>query len=1210
MSVELHFMVLGPSGAGKTTLLSCMNKSLTAVLSGVSFQSNFGGVNLLEEAYKKLEDEANSSPLEFGTAIAGNEEYRDYHFTISGKNGEKIQVNFCDFPGGWLDPQDNPENYRKIVDIAKKSDVIMAVINMPYVRSYNGDYIGRAKIDEIQKIISQSVSNDKDKLILLVPMKCEAYINDPAKIKADIRRLFSEAVELASGNNRIALGIVPVQTIGNAKFSMFRRDPKDDSKITGEVFRKQANSKFSPQNVDQPLRFALSFFLSHYDLPQDLKDVLIKIQKDMKLSEFDIVSGKGLINGEGITKHIPLIKPEPVEPVKPVDPVDKKNKKKEPKQGNKYKIALLGASGVGKTVFLGSYFNLVSLNAKGKYSIEAKTQKAVQRITDLVKMLIRDKRKPLPNSERIDFSFYVSKLDMDVEMQDIQGGSVADMDAWDRDKIMDDMERADGALFFISGEDLVKNPEQTWSDNMVFSTAISVLRTGKIADIPITFIITKGDTIPEVSLEELKKRIAVLIKKATTSSEAVGFIERKFFKKGQRVKVYKTESIGKWPSVDELPADYEPKNVIEPMDELITEMYAARHEPKKTKGKLAVGCLLIAAVVVEAVLFVWDQYSWSKAQENIERALRTADYPAVQKILEDFKSPSLVLPFFRTDRKVNEGYAKYEAALYSLVQADISAINESALPPMTQDLKNTIKRVKDYLDVKNFASIAPAHYEHVNSKKWYFNLVELFNYDVNNAVSSPDELMGIIRQCLDQNTPVSWQSGVNGKIEGLVRAWCKVLPVDVQPEVLEGYISAADSLINNPRLSERVKNNLEAQKITWRESRDDRWLKIADDWIRDAGLEKEKAVKTLEQRLKDSPSQVVTERVRKVLTEYYLELVIQWLSTYKQDTDVPRLKALMNNYPSMTDEAKKKLSDGIQELDRFRLEKAASLLARSRSLEELSKEATKLGADMNSEIIRRVVVSTTEALMKDQIAQIRNDITGYIRDERFGDGRKKITESCNLLRNSIRPLIASNSEQNNVILEAVQKFEDSLMREVRAANLDACRQEFNRNRDTVTPGDITACVDSLNDFLRIWPNSEDAETVKKVLNFLTTIQNGVQGRLFIVRGDFKAKDLLRDTPDVYVTVSQGSQGIYRTNTQVDAAKPSFGDVINYTWKINNPPLTFAVYDEEIMGKDRELLIQRVYVTGFFGYKYLSATLASDGCTLTIRFDADIPSCPW
>ena len=48
MSVnDLNFTVLGPSGSGKTTLLSCMNKSLSEVLSGVSLQNGGGGMSFL-----------------------------------------------------------------------------------------------------------------------------------------------------------------------------------------------------------------------------------------------------------------------------------------------------------------------------------------------------------------------------------------------------------------------------------------------------------------------------------------------------------------------------------------------------------------------------------------------------------------------------------------------------------------------------------------------------------------------------------------------------------------------------------------------------------------------------------------------------------------------------------------------------------------------------------------------------------------------------------------------------------------------------------------------------------------------------------------------------------------------------------------------------------------------------------------------------------
>ena len=44
--------------------------------------------------------------------------------------------------------------------------------------------------------------------------------------------------------------------------------------------------------------------------------------------------------------------------------------------------------------------------------------------------------------------------------------------------------------------------------------------------------------------------------------------------------------MGKWSSDNVLPANYEPKNVTEPMDELITLMYESRTKYNKTRWRL------------------------------------------------------------------------------------------------------------------------------------------------------------------------------------------------------------------------------------------------------------------------------------------------------------------------------------------------------------------------------------------------------------------------------------------------------------------------------------------------------------------------------------------------------------------------------------------------------------------------------------------------
>ena len=85
----------------------------------------------------------------------------------------------------------------------------------------------------------------------------------------------------------------------------------------------------------------------------------------------------------------------------------------------KYKIAVMGATGVGKTVFFGSYFNLVTNLGRGSRPIMVKSQSSVNRITELITQLFQKHEVVQGTSERVDFSFSVDSLGMEVELFDI-----------------------------------------------------------------------------------------------------------------------------------------------------------------------------------------------------------------------------------------------------------------------------------------------------------------------------------------------------------------------------------------------------------------------------------------------------------------------------------------------------------------------------------------------------------------------------------------------------------------------------------------------------------------------------------------------------------------------------------------------------------------------------------------------------------------------
>ena len=309
---ELWFTALGPSGAGKTTLLACMHKNFEDMLPGSFYPSDPKTFSTLTKAYKKLEEEANSPSVEFGVALEGTSDLRQYAFTIKGRR-KNVYVRFFDFPGGWMNPYDESqiENYNNVINIVQKSMVILVAVNTPYIMEFNGRYKDYASIEEIEHIIKMSMTNNNnDKLIIFVPIKCERYTRSPQdreKMLDRIKEIFSGTLRLPENplyQEKLALAIMPIHTVGNAQFSRFEME---NGNIVREVYLKNRSREFSPKDADQPLRYALSFLLSEFNKRRsffywlfsrdNMTEISNFIREDIKTygDGFEIFCGRNLI---------------------------------------------------------------------------------------------------------------------------------------------------------------------------------------------------------------------------------------------------------------------------------------------------------------------------------------------------------------------------------------------------------------------------------------------------------------------------------------------------------------------------------------------------------------------------------------------------------------------------------------------------------------------------------------------------------------------------------------------------------------------------------------------------------------------------------------------------------------------------------------------------------------------------------------------------
>ena len=266
---EMKFAVLGPSGSGKTTLLACMAEEFERVSPGTIFPADPSTFGTLSKAYKSLKRDANNSETrQFERSIEGTSMLREFLFHIVGR-GAYLPVRFYDFPGGWIIPGDS--NNKTVIDIVKASAVIIVAINTPYLMEMDGKYIDDGcAVDEIEWVIKRSLEGDEsERLILFVPIKCEKYLETPEMrdhLHKSVRRAFNNTLMLTSNplyTNRLAMVMLPVQTVGNAKFARFKI--ASDDRVEREVYRKpDPRSKFSPKNVDQPMRYLMSFLLEQF----------------------------------------------------------------------------------------------------------------------------------------------------------------------------------------------------------------------------------------------------------------------------------------------------------------------------------------------------------------------------------------------------------------------------------------------------------------------------------------------------------------------------------------------------------------------------------------------------------------------------------------------------------------------------------------------------------------------------------------------------------------------------------------------------------------------------------------------------------------------------------------------------------------------------------------------------------------------------------
>lgn len=266
----MNVCMMGPRGVGKTTILTSVFKETQGAITSTDLLLHAQGATpaILNDRLHELSfafdvknpviDRPNA-----GLSASLGEHVFEFALGLKGKE-PKVDLYIKDFPGEYV--QTKPQ---EVTDFISESNAIMLAIDTPHMMEAGGRYCEeKNKVSVITSFFKNSLGANSlsDKLVLLIPLKCERYqhegrMND---VLETVERYYAELLQLLIDNNQVCCAITPIITLGGVEFDRF------ESSINNNVLP-QAYYKFwgnppayKSAFCNQPIYYLLSFVSEQY----------------------------------------------------------------------------------------------------------------------------------------------------------------------------------------------------------------------------------------------------------------------------------------------------------------------------------------------------------------------------------------------------------------------------------------------------------------------------------------------------------------------------------------------------------------------------------------------------------------------------------------------------------------------------------------------------------------------------------------------------------------------------------------------------------------------------------------------------------------------------------------------------------------------------------------------------------------------------------
>lgn len=274
----LRICMLGPRAVGKTTVLTSVFADTQDDLAGTGlfFRYKPGSESAKLGNYKHLLQMC----IEKGKSneLPATGDISQFDFEVGYSSQVKTNVLVKDYPGEYV--TDEPKQHF-VTEFLSESHVVLIAIDTPYLMEDDGKYNSeKNKPETVTSFVKNNPNSFANKLILLVPLKCERYAHDKRidEVSKRVKEVYSELITFCKENN-VACVVAPIHTLGGIEFDTMKTNDLAGISTIPQYRMYEKDPNYKPRFCVQPMYYLMLYAASYSEWSKDhLTGLWAKIQ--------------------------------------------------------------------------------------------------------------------------------------------------------------------------------------------------------------------------------------------------------------------------------------------------------------------------------------------------------------------------------------------------------------------------------------------------------------------------------------------------------------------------------------------------------------------------------------------------------------------------------------------------------------------------------------------------------------------------------------------------------------------------------------------------------------------------------------------------------------------------------------------------------------------------------------------------------------------